>query len=81
MVAIYTLIITWNEFTMASVLITKDAVKTLPLGLVAFQGKFSTNFGAMSAALTIASIPTVILYLIFNKPFENAISTSAAVKG
>lgn len=81
MVSIYTVITAWNEFTMALVLITKEELKTLPLGLIAFQGKFATNYGAMGASLTIASVPTIVLYLLFSRQFENAISTSAAVKG
>ncbi|WP_188173399.1 hypothetical protein [Paenibacillus sedimenti] len=35
----------WNEFTMALILITKESLKTLPLGLLFFQGQFTTNWG------------------------------------
>jgi raffinose/stachyose/melibiose transport system permease protein len=71
----------WNELFTALVLISDEKLKTLPLGLVYFQGKFSTDWGASSAALTIASIPPIILYLFFSEQVEKALTVGAAVKG
>jgi raffinose/stachyose/melibiose transport system permease protein len=71
----------WNELFTALVLISDDALKTLPLGLAYFQGRFSTDWGASSAALTIASIPPIILYLIFSEQVEKALTVGSAVKG
>lgn len=71
----------WNEFTLALILISENAIKTLPLGLIAFQGQFTTDWGAMGAALTIASLPTLLLYLVFSNQVEKAMSAGSAVKG
>jgi raffinose/stachyose/melibiose transport system permease protein len=71
----------WNEFTMAVILITKENLKTLPLGLLFFQGQFTTNWGAMGAAMTIASLPTVLIYMLFSEQVENALTVGSAVKG
>ncbi|MCL6601597.1 MAG: carbohydrate ABC transporter permease [Paenibacillus sp.] len=71
----------WNEFTMAVILITKESLKTLPLGLLFFQGQFTTNWGAMGAAMTIASLPTVLIYMLFSEQVENALTVGSAVKG
>ncbi len=71
----------WNEFTFAYNLISKEAVKTLPLGLLFFQGRFTTNWGAMGACMTMASFPMVIIYLIFSEQVESAMTVGAAVKG
>ena len=71
----------WNEFTLALVLISDNAIKTLPLGLISFQGQFATNWGAMGAALTIASLPTLSVYLLFSNHVEKAMSMGSAVKG
>jgi raffinose/stachyose/melibiose transport system permease protein len=65
----------------ALVLISDNSKKTLPLGLIYFQGKFATDWGASSAALTIASIPPILLYLLFSQQVENALTVGAAVKG
>lgn len=71
----------WNEFTIALIIINKDTLKTLPLGLITFQGQFETNWGGMGAALMIASIPTILIYLLFNQQVEKALTVGAALKG
>lgn len=80
-VAIFVFLKAWNEMTMALVLIPKESLKTLPLGLLFFQGQFSTDWGGMGAAMTIASIPTVFIYLIFSEQVEKALTVGSAVKG
>ncbi len=71
----------WNEYTVASILISKNSVKTLPIGLANFVGVHSTDWGAMGACLVMASIPTIIIYLIFSEQVEKAMTIGGAVKG
>jgi raffinose/stachyose/melibiose transport system permease protein len=78
---IFVFLSSWNEFTMALILITKETLKTLPLGLLFFQGQFTTNWGAMGAAMTIASLPTVLVYVLFSEQVEKALTVGSAVKG
>lgn len=78
---IFIFLYAWNEFSMALVLISNDSLKTLPLGLVTFQGQFQTDWGGMGAAMVIASVPTIVIYLLFNRQLENALTVGAAVKG
>jgi raffinose/stachyose/melibiose transport system permease protein len=70
----------WNEFTMALILISKNSLKTLPLGLITFQGQFQTDWGGMGAAMVIASIPTILIYLLFNQEVEKALTVGSAIK-
>ena len=55
---IFTFLNSWNEFLLANVLVVKPALKTLPLGVLFFQGQFTTDWGAMGATMVIASLPT-----------------------
>ena len=71
----------WNEYTVASILISKNKVKTLPIGLSNFVGQHSTDWGAMGACLVMASIPTIVIYLIFSEQVEKALTIGGAVKG
>ncbi len=71
----------WNEYTVASIFITDNAIKTLPVGLASFTGEHSTDWGAMGASLMIASIPTIIIYIIFSEQIEKALTIGGAVKG
>lgn len=78
---IFVFLAAWNEFPIALIMISKETLKTLPLGLLFFQGQFTTDWGAMGAAMTIASLPTVLVYVFFSEQVENALTVDAAVKG
>ena len=80
-VLIFTFLNVWNEFMVALILINKEVFKTLPLGLVSFKGQFMTDWGGMGAAMVIAAVPTIIVYLIFSEQFEHALTVGSAVKG
>ena len=74
-VTIFVFMAAWNEFTMALILISNQRMKTLPLGLLRFQGAFSTDWGAMGAALVIASIPAILAYLALSERVQRAMAT------
>lgn len=74
--AIYQFMSAWNEFNLALVLLTQDSLKTLPLGLSAFKGQFSTDWGATGASLVIASLPVLILYLFFSEKVSDSMAFS-----
>lgn len=73
---IYEFMTCWNEFSLAKVLLTKDVMKTLPLGLAGFWGQYSTQWGVIGAALVIASAPVLIIYLFFGNQLTDAMSAS-----
>jgi raffinose/stachyose/melibiose transport system permease protein len=78
---IYIFLNAWNEFNLANVLIVEEKLKTLPLGLLFLQGAFTTDWGAMGATMVIASLPTILLYVVFSKQVEGAMTIGGAVKG
>lgn len=71
---------TWNEFAMALVLLQDQKMWTLPLGLMSFQGQFSSNYGELNAAIVMTVLPATLVYLIFQRYFVSGL-TSGAVKG
>ncbi|MFC5529392.1 carbohydrate ABC transporter permease [Cohnella yongneupensis] len=80
-IAILQFLGSWNEFLLAYILISDETMKTLPLGLLFFQGQYSTDWGGMGAVMTIASLPTVIVFLFFSERVERAMTVGSAVKG
>lgn len=62
----------WNEFTFALVLTSSASVRTLPLSLSYFTSQFSFNYTAMFAAITIAVIPSILIFTLFQ---ENIITS------
>lgn len=70
----------WKEFSFALIFISDEAKKTLPLGLYNFLGAETNNYAGLTAALVIASIPVLIVYLFMQEQVINGM-TAGAVKG
>jgi len=73
-VAIYQFVFLWNEFLYAIIFITDDAMRTLPAGLMAFQGQYSADWAQLFAGIVIAVAPTVLFFLLFQRQFIRGIS-------
>lgn len=76
-VAIYQFVFLWNEFLYAIIFITDDALRTLPAGLMAFQGQYSGDWAQLFAGIVIAVAPTVLFFLLFQRQFLRGISMGA----
>ena len=76
-VAIYQFVFLWNEFLYAIIFITDDSMRTLPAGLMAFQGQYAGQWAQLAAGIVIAVTPTVIFFLLFQRQFMRGISMGA----
>ena len=70
----------WNEFTFALLLTSSTSTRTLPLSLSYFTSQFSFNYTAMFAAITIAVLPSIIVFSIFQEQVCSSL-TASSVKG
>jgi raffinose/stachyose/melibiose transport system permease protein len=70
---------TWNELLIAIVLISASAWRTVPAGLLQFQGEFSSNYTQLMAGVLISITPVVALY-IFLQRYMVAGLTAGALK-
>lgn len=68
-VAILTMIPIWNDLWWPLILAPGRSTATLTLGTQQFLGQFVSDFNAVLAALTIAIIPMLVLYVLFNRQF------------
>jgi raffinose/stachyose/melibiose transport system permease protein len=64
---------TWNEFILAQIFLRSDELRTLPLGLVQFSTQFSTQYDQLAAAVLIAVVPLVLVFLFFQRYFVSGI--------
>lgn len=69
----------WNEFTFALVLTSGQNARTLPLSLSYFTAQFSFDYTAMFAAVTIAVIPSIVVFAIFQEQVVSSL-TAGSVK-
>jgi ABC-type glycerol-3-phosphate transport system permease component len=80
-VATYTLIISWNDYLMAFMLITRGALQTLPVGLVAlFEGSDAIEIGSIMAGSVLSAIPVVLFFYLVQRVMIHGIA-AGAVKG
>jgi ABC-type glycerol-3-phosphate transport system permease component len=68
-VAIFQGVSVWNEFLLALIVISDDSLKTIPLGLVAFRGRYVTDWTAILGAITMTSLPMLIVFVAFQRQF------------
>ncbi len=78
-VAVFNMIPIWNDLWFPLILAPSEATKTLTLGSQVFIGQFVTNWNAVLAALSLAIIPVLALYVIFSRQLIRGI-TAGAVK-
>ena len=78
-VAVFTMIPIWNDLWFPLILAPAEATKTITLGAQVFIGQFVTNWNAVLAALSLAILPVLVLYVIFSRQLIAGI-TSGAVK-
>ena len=78
--AIFTFINSWNDYFMQLVMLSSNRKMTIALGIATLQGESSTDYGLLMAGAAMASVPIIIVFLIFQKYFTKGI-TMGAVKG
>jgi raffinose/stachyose/melibiose transport system permease protein len=64
---IFNVLWAWNEFLFALLMLQTDNVKTLTVGVLQLQGRFTTDYPALMAGLLITSLPVIAAYLVFQR--------------
>ncbi len=70
----------WNDFFLGFILITRQDSMTLPVGIMAFRGTYSTEWGLIFASVTMSILPVVAAYLLLSRQFIAGL-TAGSVKG
>ena len=78
--AVFTFIGSWGEFLWPSIMLTKDAMYTLPVGINNLQGMFSSNWRFIAAGSIISTIPIIVFFLMMQRYFISG-ENDGAVKG
>lgn len=66
-VSILNLVFAWTDYQISIVLLISRESQPISVGLLSFIGDFSADYGPMFAGLTIASVPILIIYIIFSR--------------
>jgi raffinose/stachyose/melibiose transport system permease protein len=69
----------WNNFLMPLLFLQDEDLRPIPLGLMFFQGAYTRDIGLIAAGVAMATIPVILVYLIFQRQFVKGL-TAGAVK-
>jgi raffinose/stachyose/melibiose transport system permease protein len=60
---------TWNDFLLPLVMLSRENLRTAPLGLAFFAGRYQTDRVGMGAAAVMIALPVVVLYIATQRRF------------
>ena len=69
-----------EQFLLPLLIINSEPLYTIPLGIMQFQGQFSTDWARIMAYISLALVPTIIFYLFAERHIVAGL-TAGAVKG
>jgi multiple sugar transport system permease protein/raffinose/stachyose/melibiose transport system permease protein len=72
--SIFQAVFIWNEFVLALLMLTKPALKTLPVGILQLSGEYATDWPAIMAGLSIAVVPILIFFILVQKYFVRSLA-------
>jgi len=72
---------TWNNFILPLVMLTRDSMKTVTVGIadLAFQ-TLNTNGGVLMAGFLLGAMPTVLVFVLFNRYFLRGLTLHGGLK-
>lgn len=79
-VAIFTFVKSWNDYLLPLILLDTDAKYPWPLGIMVYQGEYSTDWQLVLAFVTLTILPAVIVFFAAQKHIVAGL-TAGAVKG
>lgn len=74
---IFSIVSNWNEFVFVFVLTSKQSLRSLPVGVNAFAGGMSRDYGLLFAALVIATLPMILFYVFFHEQLKRGFAAGA----
>ncbi len=75
-VALILFIDSWNDFLWPVIVINSERLRTLPVGIAFFKDPYRISFGPLMAAASIATVPTIVVYLFVQKFIIKGIATT-----
>ncbi len=78
-ISIFSFLLSWNEFLIASVFLRNPHAETIPVGVFVFVAEYQTNWGPLFAASTLALIPA-FLFVLFAQRYMVQGALAGSVK-
>jgi raffinose/stachyose/melibiose transport system permease protein len=70
----------WNSYLLPLVVLNRDSIYPWPLGMMAYQGEYSTDWQLVLAFVTLTMLPALVMFIVAQKYLVAGL-TAGAVKG
>ena len=74
---VFSFLSAWNEFLLSILLLIRPENRTIPIGLIQFQEQNMSNYGALFAAITVAILPSILIYIVLQRSFISGLAAGA----
>ncbi|MCA9888152.1 MAG: carbohydrate ABC transporter permease, partial [Anaerolineae bacterium] len=64
-------------FLMPLLYMQRESLRPLPLGLMFFQGRYTSDYGMLAAGISIATLPVILIYILFQRQFIRGLTAGA----
>jgi ABC-type glycerol-3-phosphate transport system permease component len=78
--AVFEFMGTWNAFTLPLILVQREELRPVALGIMFYFGRYTSDRGMIAAGVTLAILPIILVYLVMQRQFVHGI-TAGAVRG
>lgn len=79
-ISILAVLASWNELLVSMLLLSKPALKTLPIGLMGFITEYNSEYTQLAAGIMMAIIPSIVFYILAQEKIEKGM-IAGAIKG
>lgn len=80
-VSIFTFVFTWNSYLWPLLVITRDEMRTLPLGMALFENQLNVSYNRVMAVAVFGALPLVIMFMLFQRHFIRGVSLTGLREG
>jgi len=74
--AIFSFLFAWNDFLWPLLVTNSDELRTIQIGLAAFQGRYNTSWNYLMAGTITATVPSIIVFMFFQRALVRGIAAS-----
>jgi ABC-type glycerol-3-phosphate transport system permease component len=76
-VAIFSFVVSWNDFLFPAILLSSPKVQTIPVGIAGWTSTYAINWGQVTAASILTIIPVVFFFALVGRYFVHGIVAGA----
>lgn len=74
--AIFSFLFAWNDFLWPLLVTNSDELRTIQIGLSAFQGRYNTSWNYLMAGTITATVPSIIVFMFFQRALVRGVAAS-----